>query len=57
MKDKIKAIELYIIKYRKLDILLDEHKEKVAKAEKQRRQMKEKLKGIERKWPMLGVVD
>lgn len=54
MKDKIKAIELYIIKYRKLDILLDEHKEKVAKAEKQRRQMKEKLKGIERKMANVG---
>ncbi|KJE01248.1 hypothetical protein I311_05113 [Cryptococcus gattii NT-10] len=54
MKDKIKAIELYIIKYRKLDILSDEHKEKVAKAEKQRRQVKEKLKGIERKMANVG---
>ncbi|OWZ70288.1 hypothetical protein AYX14_04321 [Cryptococcus neoformans] len=54
MKDKIKAIESYIMKYRKLDTLSDEQKQKVTKAEKQRKEMKEKFKGIVRKMANVG---
>lgn len=54
MKDKIKAIESYIMKYRKLATLSDEQKEKVVKAEKQRKEMKEKLESIARKMANVG---
>lgn len=54
MKDKIKAIESYIMRYRKLDTLSDEQKQKVTKAEKQRKEMKEKIKGIVRKMANVG---
>lgn len=54
MKDKIKAIESYIMKYRKLATLSDEQKQKVVKAEKQRKEMKEKLESIARKMANVG---
>lgn len=54
IKDKIKAIESYIMKYRKLDTLSDEQKQKVTKAEKQRKEMKEKFKDIVRKMANVG---